>query len=213
MFSWYPDYEELLARTQLVLFMLGMGANLTLGDFFQVLKRPRSFISAAIGQILVSPFVAVGINLLFALEAGAALGLILVAAMPGGALAKLFTYFGKGNVPLAITLAGFSTLSTIVFVPLWLKLLVADYVPEGFAVPADAVMFDVACFLLLPLIVGMAVGRYLPDHRQRFARICLRVGLLVVVVIFVGSLGSGRINPAEYGWTLPIAVILFCVLC
>ena len=61
MFSWYPDYEELLAQTQLVLFMLGMGANLTVGDFAQVLKQPRSFISAAIGQILFSPFVALGI--------------------------------------------------------------------------------------------------------------------------------------------------------
>lgn len=211
MFSWYPDYEASLAQAQLVLFMLGMGANLTLGEFAHVFRAPRPFLAALIGQVLVVPLLAVVVNHLFGLESGLAVGLVLVAAMPGGALSKLITYFGRGNIPLSITLSAFSTLATIVFVPLWLNLLAAEYVPEDFSVPADKVVLDVALFLLLPLVVGMLVGRCWPRQRHRFARTCIRVGLVLVIVMVVGSLQSGRIDPGAHGLKVPLAIILFCV--
>lgn len=211
MFSHYADYEALLAEIQLVLFMLGMGANLTLGEFFYVFRRPLPFLAAAIGQIFVIPFIAVGVNYLFGLKGGLAVGLILIAAMPGGALSKVITWFGKGNIALSITLSAFSTLACILFVPLWLKLLAAEYVPEGFSVPADRVVLDVALFLIAPLVVGMAIGRRIPRQRHLFARVCLRLGLLFVVVMIAGSVGSGRIRPGEHGIVVPLAIIVFCL--
>jgi len=212
MFSWYPEYEPRIAQVQLVLLMLGMGANLRLNDFVAVIRKPKSFLSAFVGQMLVVPFVAVAINHLFGLEGGVAVGLILVSAMPGGALSKLFAYLGRGNLPLSITLSAFTTLSSLVFVPLWLNLLAAEYVPAGFTVPADRVMIDVALFLVLPVIVGMVIGRCFPRRKGTFSRVCVRTGLLLVVVMVVGSLGSGRIQPGEHGLKLPIAIILFCLL-
>src|SRR5207253_10466824 len=104
MFDWYPDYEYLCARTQLVLFTLGMGMTLSLADFVEIVRRPRSFAAGLIGQLLLVPCLAVLINWLFGFEKGIAVGLILCAAMPGGALAKFFTYFGRGNMALSISL-------------------------------------------------------------------------------------------------------------
>src|SRR5580765_1623271 len=106
MFDWYPDYEYLCARTQLVLFTLGMGMTLSLGDFVEIARRPRSFAVALIGQLLLVPGVAVLINAVTDFEPGIKVGLILTAAMPGGALAKFFTYFGHGNMALSISLTG-----------------------------------------------------------------------------------------------------------
>lgn len=211
MFSWYPQYEPLIAQIQLVLLMVGMGTSLQVKDFIEVLSKPRSFIAAFLGQVLITPFLALGINHLFDLQGGVAVGLILVSAMPGGALSKLFTYLGRGNIPLSITLSAFTTLSSLLFVPLWLNLLTAEYVPEGFSVPADRVIADVALFLVLPVIVGMVIGRRLPAHKDRIGRICVRLGLLVVAVMIIGSLGSGRITPDEHGLMLPLAIILFCL--
>src|SRR5579884_2507765 len=105
MFPWYPEYEYPLARLQLVLFMLGMGLTLSVTDFLAVLRRPRSFCAGFTGQVLVLPWLAVAVNALGRLEGGLAVGLILVAAMPGGSLSKLFTYLGRGNVPLSISLS------------------------------------------------------------------------------------------------------------
>ena len=62
MFSWYPEYEYLCARTQLVLFTLGMGMTLSLGDFVEIARRPRAFATALLGQLLFGPCIAVLIN-------------------------------------------------------------------------------------------------------------------------------------------------------
>src|SRR4051812_39371334 len=100
MFQGYADWEYTLAALQLIAFMLAMGAKLVPGQFIHVLRKPRSFLVALGGHLFVIPLAAFGMNHLFALDSGLAVGLILVAAMPGGALAKFFTYFGHGNVPL-----------------------------------------------------------------------------------------------------------------
>src|SRR5579862_2448030 len=117
MFDWYPYYEYHCARTQLVLFTLGMGMTLSLADFAEIVRRPRSFLCALIGHLYVVPWVAVAINAWCGFEPGIAVGLILVAAMPGGALSKFFAYFGRGNMALSISLTGATTLLTLITVP------------------------------------------------------------------------------------------------
>jgi bile acid:Na+ symporter, BASS family len=212
MFAWYPDYEYLLARTQLVLFTLGMGMTLSLGDFVEIARRPRSFFCGLSGQLFVIPFIAVAINGIGEFQPGIAIGMILVAAMPGGALAKFFAYFGRGNMALSISLTGVTTLLTLVTVPIMLQLLASQYVPDDFSMPVGDVVLDVSCFLLLPLIVGLAISRLWHTQHRLLSKICIRIGLCVVIVMVVGSLGSGRIVPSAYGLKVPIAIILFCLL-
>src|SRR4026207_184998 len=104
MFDSYPDYEIWFARLQLIFFMLGMGVHLTGADFTRVLAQPRSLLIGLAGQVLLTPLLAVAVNHWFELDAAIALGLIMVAAMPGGSLSKVFVYLGRGNAPLTITL-------------------------------------------------------------------------------------------------------------
>ncbi len=212
MFSWYPDYEYLFAQVQLSLFMLGMGATLSFGDFAEVFRRPRSFLFALTGQLLVIPWVAVAMNMLGWWDDGVAVGLILVAAMPGGAMSKFFTYFGRGNVALSISLTGVGTLATLFTVPLMMKWLASRYLPADFAMPVGWIMLDVGLFLVLPVLAGMLLGRRWHSQRLRFSKVCVRIGLAVVVVMVAGSLGSGRIRPGQHGWTVPLAIILFCLV-
>jgi BASS family bile acid:Na+ symporter len=209
MFPWYPDYEYPLARLQLVLFMLGMGATLSVADFFAVLRRPRSFLVGFTIQVLLLPWLAVAINALGQLEGGIAVGLVLVAAMPGGALSKLFTYLGRGNVPLSITLSAFTTLACLVSVPMLLQLLAARYIPDDFHMPVRDIVLDVALCLLLPLSAGMVLVRGWPRLRRPLARGCVRLGFVVVVIMVLGSLG--RINPGEHGLGVALAIVLFCL--
>src|SRR4051794_5831298 len=126
MFEFYPRYEEHFAQVQLILFMLGMGATLTLDDFAQILRQPRSLVVALLGQVVLSPLVALGVNHLFGLRGGIALGLILTSAMPGGAIAKAFVILGRGNAPLAISLTALSTLLAVIAVPITLKIFAGE---------------------------------------------------------------------------------------
>ena len=212
MFAHYPDYEIWFARTQLILFMLGLGVHLRVHHFIEVLRRPRSFLVGLIGHIVVIPFVALALNRLFNLEPRFALGLILVAAMPGGGMSKVFVFLGRGNAALSITLTAISTFATIVTVPATLQLLAADYVPDGFTMPVGDIVIDVLGFLIAPLAVGMLIARVLPHQRLAVGRWAVRIGFVVVLGMIVGALGSGRIRPGEYGLIVPIPIILFCLI-
>jgi BASS family bile acid:Na+ symporter len=213
MLEHYADYELHLARVQLVCFMLAMGATLAVRDFVAVVRRPRSFLSGILVQFGVLPWLAVAIDLMMRLPQGIAVGLVLIAAMPGGALSKLFTYLGRGNAALSIALTTFTTVASVVTVPVLLQLLVAQYIRPDFAMPAgDILAFDLGLCLLLPLLVGMLVGRLWPARRGGIARWCVRIGLVVVALMIAGSLASGRIEPGAYGWGVPLAIIVFCVV-
>jgi BASS family bile acid:Na+ symporter len=213
MFDFYPACELHLARLQLVCFMLAMGTTLALRDFVAMMRRPRSFLWAVFVQLLVLPWLAVLIDLALRLPPGIAVGLVLVAAMPGGALSKLFSYIGRGNAALSISLTAFTTFASVATVPILLQLLVAHYIQVDFTMPAgDILVFDLGLCLLLPLFAGMGIGRFWPRRRDTVARWCVRIGLVVVAMMIAGSLGSGRIKPGEYGWTTPAAITLFCVV-
>ena len=212
MFESYPHYEIWLARLQLICFMLGMGVNLAITDFAKVLRQPRSLIVGFIAQVFMTPLLAVAVNRMFGLEPAIALGLIMVAAMPGGSLAKVVVYLGRGNAPLTITLCAFATLATLVTVPTTLRLLAADLVPADFTMPIGAVVFDVVVFLLTPVMIGMVVRRYWPRYKTQINRWSVRLGFVFLAAIIIGSIGSQRIRPGEYGLIVPLAIILFCMI-
>jgi BASS family bile acid:Na+ symporter len=211
MFDWYPAHEYNCARAQLVLFTLGMGMTLSLTDFVEIARKPRSFFCGLAGQLLVVPLVAVLINWIFQFAQGIAIGMILVAAMPGGALAKFFAYFGRGNMALSISLTGVSTLMTLFTVPIMLQLLATRYIPDDFAMPVGDIMIDVTLCLLLPLAVGLTIARIWPEQHRLLSKICIRMGLAVVVLMVAGSFGSG-FRMARYGLLPPLALILFCLI-
>jgi BASS family bile acid:Na+ symporter len=213
MFDFYPAYEEHFAQVQLCLFMLGMGATLAVGDFAAVARRPRLLSVALIGQIVLSPLIALTVSRAFGLPAGIALGLILTAAMPGGATAKAFVVLARGRASLAISLTVVSTLAAIVTVPLTLQLCAREYVPADFEMPTARIVRDVACFVLLPLATGMGLGALAPRSRRAVSRWLIRVGFVVVLAMVVCALGSQRIRPGERGFVVPAAIIVFALLC
>src|SRR5262245_4430419 len=101
MFTYNAEHEYLLAQIPLVLFMLGMGATLAPADFVGVALKPRFLIVGFVCQFLLTPVVAVVLDHWLDLGPGVAVGLLLIAAMPGGQMSKLFTYLARGNVALS----------------------------------------------------------------------------------------------------------------
>ncbi len=211
MFDNYRDYELLLARIQLVFFMLGMGATLEVSDFGRIVRRPITLFYGLGYQLVFVPLLAALIGRAAGLEPGISIGLILVALMPGGTVSKVFSFLGRGNVALSITLTVFTSFATLVTVPLFLRLLAMDYVPADFSVPLHLVVPDVSLYLLLPLSAGMTWSHWSPANRMKFARACLSVGWFFLIVMVTGLLASGRIHAGEYGWIAPLAIVFFCV--
>lgn len=201
--------EAVLVPIQLFLAMLGMGATLTVGDFLKVFAQPRGLAVGLGMQWLVVPALAAGFIAIFSLSPGWAVGLVLVAAVPGGATSNLFTFLGRGNVPLSIAVTTVTTLACIGVIPLVLRILAAPYLPEGFEFPTLRILRDIALYLLLPLALGMVIRRFWASRSEAFSKWSIRGSVLCILIIAASSLGSGRIQLQEYGWGPPLVVVGF----
>lgn len=212
LFEAYPRYEYALAATQLALAMLGMGALLGPRDFAQVVRAPRALAVGVALQIGLVPLLASATGQLLPVPAGIAAGLVLVAAVPGGTLSNVLTYFAGGNIALSITLTAVTTVGALVTTPALLRLYVGAYLPPDFAMPAGRIASEIGLTLLLPLLAGMVAGTRLGERREVFSRTALRASLAVIGVMVVGAAGAGRMDPLAYGRIGPASVLLLaCV--
>ncbi|HJL05895.1 MAG TPA: bile acid:sodium symporter [Polyangiaceae bacterium LLY-WYZ-15_(1-7)] len=203
--------ETVLVPTQLLLAMFGMGATLAVKDFALVLKDPLGLGLGLALQLLYVPALAVGFATAFGLGPGWSVGLVLVAAVPGGATSNLLTFLGRGNVPLSIAVTISSTLACALTVPLLLRLLAASHLPADFDFPTARIFRDVGLYLFLPLAVGMVAYRASPERARKASDWAIKLSVVVVLVIAASSLGSGRIKPLEYGLLPPAMIVLFVV--
>lgn len=215
----YPQYEDLLAKVQLVLFMVGMGATLAPSAFTPVFKQPRALLYGLTFQLIATPFLAVLVSRVAGLEAGLAIGLLLVASLPGGTLSNAFTHLSLSNVPLSIALSAVATVLAILTIPFVIELLTAvsiggqnRAVASQLEMPAGVIVRDIFLYMLIPLGIGMLVEHYLPGQRRLVSRACIVLGFALVVVMVVGAIGADRIDLGEHGWKGPLAIIGFCVL-
>lgn len=188
-----------------------MGATLTVREFGAVFRAPHGVLSVLLGQIVISPLVAIAFAFLFRLPAGVAFGLLLVAAMPGGLYSNLLTYLGRGNVALSIAATAVSTLLCLISTSVVLRIYGATHLPADFAMPTSRVLFDTTCFLLAPLIVGMTIRRLCPVQAPTISRVFIHLSTVLLIVFIVGAIGSGRLAIASYGWRTPPALFLFGV--
>ncbi len=212
MFERYPEYEYFLASGQLAFAMLGMGALLAPRDFLDVLRNPRALGIGLATQLATVPLLALLLGRALPVEPGIAAGLALVAAVPGGTMSNVFTYLGRGNLALSISLTGVTTVAALVTTPILLRWLVAVHLPAEFEMPVARVAFEIAVVLLLPLSAGMFIGARFPARRDAIARWSIWISITFILSMVVGSAGSGRLDPRAYGVMGPVAIFLLCIL-
>ena len=206
----YPKYHHLVASTQLVLAMVGMGAVMRLQDFVEIVREPRPILTGALYQLVGIPLLTLGLTRAFDLPPEIAVGFFLLAALPGGSMSNVYTYLGKGNTALSIALTGLLTLTALVTAPLILRWFAADILPPEIPMPAGTIIREIALYLLLPLGVGMALGKG-TRHGIILSKWAVRASLVVLTVLVVGSLGSGRIELGAYGPGILFLVIGYCI--
>lgn len=208
----YLQYEYWFAASQLILAMLGMGATLTTDDFKSVVREPKAFSFGLLIQLALVPLIAFLFIKTAGLAGGVAVGIALVAAIPGGTTSNIFTYMAKGNIPLSISITGVTTLACLVTTPLILSLLITEYLPVDFTMPTGQIVIEIALTLLLPLFVGMAIFRLAPTNAQWISKLSIRLSLLLILLIIIGSVSAGRLDLDAFGSTNVWMVFIFIVV-
>jgi len=172
------ETETTLLGVMMMVIMLGMGASLTFKDFALALRKPAGIGIGLVTTYVLTPLVGVTLATLLKLPPAYAVGLILMACLPGGTTSNIFNYFSKGVLSLSILMTVVSTLFAVLLVPLTLGLLTANIEGEWRVPPGNVA--QVLFVLLVPTVIGMLLRKW---NANVGAVIELLGGLLGVVVI------------------------------
>ena len=179
----------------LAIIMLGMGMSLEPADFRRVGQQPKAALIGLGGQLLVLP--AVGFLLASVLPFSAAtfaVGLIILAASPGGATSNLFTLLARGDVPLSISLTAVSSVIAVFTLPFWVNVALATFMGDAAQVrlPILSSILQIIAITLVPVAIGMWLQRRFPGAAAR-SEPPVRVfsGVLLAIVV-IGALVRER---------------------
>jgi BASS family bile acid:Na+ symporter len=196
----------------LALIMFGLGLSLQAEDFRRLLRQPKAVLVALGLQVVALPLAAYAIAVVFGLSPLFAVGLMLLAASPGGVSANLFSHLFGGNVAMNISLTAINTLLSIVSLPLIANLSIEAFAKTGQVVPMQtAKLVEVIAIVLVPVMLGMWVAARRASFAaamQRPTKIFSAVVLALIVVIAMakewGALTASfaQIGPAVVGFNL-----------
>src|SRR5918993_5825246 len=197
----------------LAIIMFGLGLDLTIADFKRVGRAPKAVAVALACQILLLPAICFGLVVLFDLPALLGIGMMLLAASPGGTTANLFSHLFRGDVALNVTLTAVNSVIAVVTLPLVVNLSVEHFDPEG---AGDVGLqlgktLQVFAIVLVPVAIGMVVRRSAPGFADRADKPVRIASAVVLALVICGALLAERDNLADYITDIGPVATLFCV--
>lgn len=187
---------QILLPLGLAFIMFSMGLTLTLADFSRVFVYPAAFLFGLFSQMIMLPLLAFGIATTLSLEPEIGVGLLILAACPGGITSNLLTHLANGDAALSISLTAVTSLCGVLTVPLItnLGLLMFTGASDAISLPLGKMVIGVFLVSTLPLLFGMLLRYRNPGRADRLAPHSLKLSvmlfILIVVATFMGHWGN-----------------------
>ncbi|WP_444942840.1 bile acid:sodium symporter family protein [Microbulbifer sp. ZKSA006] len=183
----------------LFIIMVGIGMTLTARDFHQVTVKPVGLIVGTSAQILLMPAIAIALCWGLNLPPAIAVGLVIIAACPGGTTSNLFTLLARGNVALSIVLTVSASLITIASLPLFTNYALRTYfgAEQSIALPFASTVAMLSSIVLLPVVIGMLFRAWKPHLARRAEGLVSIFGGVVLLALVVGLIWGIRDRLAD----------------
>ncbi|WP_157252142.1 bile acid:sodium symporter family protein [Nonomuraea typhae] len=197
----------------LAVIMLGLGLGLTVADFRRVLAYPKASVIALTCQILVLPVLCLGLVLLFDLPPVLAVGMMLLAASPGGTTANLYSHLFGGDVALNVTLTAVNSVLAVFTMPLLTNLAIGYFGAESGAL---GLQFDkslqVFALVLAPVAIGMLIRARFAAFAERMHKPVKIASAVILLLVILGVVFQERANVAGYVRDVGLITLVFSVL-
>ncbi|RKR15198.1 BASS family bile acid:Na+ symporter [Maribacter vaceletii] len=179
------SYIPVILQTILFLVMLGMGLTLTITDFKRVGIAPKAVFIGLFNQIVFVPVIAFTIIAIVPMQPMVAMGLMIVACCPGGAVSNLFSHLAKGDTALSISLTAISSLVTIFTIPFILNFSLDAILGAAFKniqLPFGATVFNIFKLTALPVLIGMYINHKFPLFSKK-SKAAISWGSIIVIIL------------------------------
>ena len=184
----------------LAFIMFALGLGLTGADFLRVLKQPKDFLVGAISQIILLPIIAFILIKIWPISPELAIGVMIIAAAPGGVTSNILTSFAKGDVALSVSLTAIISLLSVITVPFIiitsLNLLDLNNVSQNISLTNMAL--SMFLIVTLPVILGMVIKKILPNFVLGFELIAKKISIFLFILVLIGAILAERNNVIAY---------------
>ena len=191
---------EVFLPLALGIIMLGMGFSLTLQDFKRIFQYPKAVTIGLVNQILLLPIIAFALVKLFGLQTELAVGVMILAACPGGATSNLISHLAKGDTALSVTLTAFSSLITVISIPFIVNFAIVQFMPAGEAQQLNVIgtVISVLVITIIPVAIGMFIKSRAPKFTDRMEKpVRIMSGAFLALIILAAVLKE-RAHIVEY---------------
>jgi len=191
---------DVILPLALAFIMFALGLGLTGSDFIRVLKQPRDFFVGAFSQIIVLPIIAFIIIKLWPVSPELAIGVMNIAAAPGGVTSNLLTSFAKGDVALSISLTAIISLLCIFTIPFIIltsaKFLGQSNITENISLLSMS--RDMFLIVTVPVLLGMLLKRFVSGFSSKFEPLAKKISAVLFVVVLLGAIMAEKENITYY---------------
>ncbi len=193
--------------------MFGLGLSLRPSDFARVAKHPKAVVVALVCQLVLLPALCLGLVVLFQLPPVLAVGMMLLAASPGGTTANLYSHLFRGDVALNISLTAINSVIAVFTLPLITNLAIWIFLPgQGELGVQFAKAVEVFAIVLLPVLLGMLVRWWRPRFAEAMDKPVRIASMVILAVVIAGAIASNwELLVANVGG-LALITVLFCLL-
>lgn len=193
--------------------MFGLGLDLTTGDFARIGKRPKAVALALACQLLLLPAVCFGLVLLFRLPPVLAVGMMLLAASPGGTTANLYSHLFRGDVALNISLTAINSVIAVLTLPVIVNLSIAWFQPGDMTMGLQLKKtIEVFMIVLAPVGLGMLVRGFKPGFARAMDKPVRLASVVILTLVIAGAVVSNFAVLKDDFIALAGIVVSFCVL-
>ena len=195
-----------------IMFTLGLG--LSISDFSNVFKKPKNFLVGLVSQLFFLPIVGLVLVIIWPLPIEIAIGVMLIAAAPGGVTSNILTFFARGDVALSVSLTAVMSLLSALSVPIVLAIsigLIGDSsLPESISLTGIAL--SMFLIVTLPVLLGMGVRSFLNSLTLKIEKSARFISTLLFVLVLLGAILAERENVVSYFAQTGLVVLTLNIL-
>ncbi|MEL6810937.1 MAG: bile acid:sodium symporter family protein [Bacteroidota bacterium] len=208
------NLSTIILAGSLIVIMLGMGLSLVTADFKRIISFPKAIFVGLTNQLVLLPLIGFGIATLLNLPPEIAIGIMILAACPGGPTSNLISHLAKGDLALSVTLTALSSLITILTIPFLVNFALAHFTQQEKIIELNVLetIAQICIVVVIPVVIGMLIRRFRPGFADRMAK-PVRIGSgLVLALIIIGIVIKEKDNFVSYFQQAGLAAFLLNAL-
>lgn len=191
--------SAIILAISLAIIMLGMGLSLVADDFKRIFLAPKSILVGLVNQLILLPLIAFGLASVFPLQPEIAVGVMILAACPGGATSNLISHLANADTALSVTLTAFSSFITILTIPFIVNFSLEQFLDESTMIQLDIVQtfLQILMIIIIPIAIGMLIRKYEENFALKMAKPVRIASALILILVIVGIIIKEKDTLAE----------------